>query len=175
MADTLTSGNFVWAEIKASGVGLLETSHIFYHTYLRDIPYLKKIEIPITFAETGLCGEYKDVTLQITATCERPTTRSEVYQYAVKYDSTAGSTTVLYDKLRGAENSSAMISLISWKPPAQAANSEYDCSRCGVAGAASAEGYNSGYGGGVGGGAVDGAGGGSGKAIASVEVRFSQH
>ena len=93
--------------------------HIFSHTYLRDIPYLEKIEIPITFADTELCWEYKDITLQITATCERPTTRSEVYQYAVKYDAATGSTTVLYDTLRGAENSTATIPLISWIPSKQ--------------------------------------------------------
>ena len=152
--------------------------HIFYHTYLRDIPYLETIEVPITFAETELCWEYKDITLQITATCERPTTRSEVYQYAVVYDSAKGATTVQYDKLRGAENSTATIPLISWipskhpttPPSSSAAAGDCDCSRCGGAGSSSAEGYYSGYGGGVGGG---GAGGGSGKAIASMEEVYT--
>ena len=34
--------------------------HLFSHTYLRDIPYLEKVEIPITFAETELYWEYKN-------------------------------------------------------------------------------------------------------------------
>eukprot|EP01036_Dinobryon_divergens_P022997 gene22997-31306_t len=140
--------------------------HIFYHTYLRDIPYLETIEIPITFAETELCWEYKEITLQITATCES----SEVYQYAVAYDSTKGTTTIQYDQLRGAENSTATIPLISWIPKQPTASpssaSNCDCSRYGVTGASSAQGYYSGY---MVEGAVEGAVGGSGKAIASME------
>ena len=147
---------------------------MFQHTYLRDIPYLTTVEVPITFAETDLCAEYKNIVLQITATCERPTTRSQVYQYEVHYDESTGVIEVEYDKRRGAENSTAKIDEISWAPASispPSAASMVDSSNCNCNGMGGSESYYSGYGGGVGGGAVDG-GNGGGKATASVEVQL---
>jgi hypothetical protein len=138
--------------------------HMFSHTYIRDIPYLQFIEIPIAFADTDLCQEYKEISLQITATCERPTTRSEVYQYEIAYNVNTGVAEMQYDRRRGAEKFAAAINRMSWDPAVPASTSAAEASASGSGtncncnfGGGGSEGYYSGYGGG--------------KAISSVEVR----
>jgi len=157
--------------------------HLFYHTNIEKIPYLQFVEIPISFAETELCFDYKDIALQITATCERPTTRSQVYQYEVAYDSKTHTVSVQYDQLRGAENSTVTIPEISWDPSLPSyshvsASASSDATGLGLAAASSA--YYGGAGGGdtyyggfegvTGGGATDGRSGDGGKRITSLEV-----
>lgn len=143
---------------------------MFYHTYIRNIPYLEYIEVPVSFAETNLCSKYKDISLQITATCERPTTRSQVYQYEVGYNSSTGIVEIQYGKRRGAENSTFSIDELSWAPN-QATSTSMDCN-CNNGAGDSAESYYSGYGGGVGGGVVDG-GNGGGKSTSEYMVNIS--
>ena len=126
----------------------------------------------MTFADTDLCLEYRDIELQITATCERPTTRSQVYQYEVEYNYESGVAEIRYDKRRGAENSTVTIDKISWNPspstaPSSSAADAASCKCNGLNGGDSY--YGGGYGGGVGGGATDG-GTGGGIAIASVDL-----
>eukprot|EP01036_Dinobryon_divergens_P028161 gene28161-37060_t len=141
--------------------------HMFSHTYIRDIPYLQFIEIPVSFADTDLCQDYKDISLQITATCERPTTRSEVYQYEIAYNFNTGVAEIQYDNRRGAEKSNAVINTISWTPaePVTPAAEAISGSKCDCNFGGASDGYYSGYGGGVG-----GIGNGGGIAISSVEV-----
>ena len=111
---------------------------------------------------------YKDIALQITATCERPTTRSQVYQYEVEYNSSTGIVEVQYGKRRGAENSTFSIDEISWSPnPISSTLSDGNCNCNGLGD--SPDSYYGGYGGGIGGGAVNG-GNGGGKATADFEV-----
>ena len=140
---------------------------MFSHTYIRDIPYLQFIEIPVSFADTDLCQDYKDISLQITATCERPTTRSEVYQYEIEYNFNTGVAEIQYDNRRGAEKSNAVINTISWTPAESVptASAETSSSKCNCNFGGASDGYYSGYGGGVG-----GIGNGGGIAISSVEV-----
>ena len=144
--------------------------HMFQHTYLRDIPYLKYVEVPITFADTDLCKGYNNIALRIMATCERPTTRSQVYQYEVEYNKSTGTVEIRYDQRRGAENSTFIIDEISWDPSSSSSSSSPSSSssdgkcNCDTLGSGS-EGYYSGYGGGVG-------GNGGGKAVTSVEVHL---
>jgi len=149
--------------------------HVFYHSYLRSIPHNKKIEIPITFSETDLCTEYHDIVLQITATCERPSTRSQVYQYGLKFNGVTQLEELDYSVHREAESSAYTIQEISWKsfppnlvtPPA-ATTATQDCN-CATNSGSGGEGYYSGYGGGLGGGATDG-GNGGGIAITNIET-----
>ena len=127
----------------------------------------------MTFAETGLCSYYKGITLQITATCERPTTRSQVYQYEVAYNSASGIVEIQYDKRRGAENSTVIVPDMFWSANDIDPTSNNNCD-CSSAPGGSMDSYYSGYGGGVGGGASDG-GNGGGKAISGYEVtRFKK-
>ena len=94
--------------------------HMFYHTFITSIPYLQYVEIPVSFAETGLCSVYKNVALQITATCERSAT---VYQYGVEYNPATGDMNVNYNERRTAENSTATIDTISWSSITSASSS----------------------------------------------------
>lgn len=45
-----------------------------------DVPFQELVEIPLVLTNTGLCNEYKRVTLSLTATCEKPDSHSHVYQ-----------------------------------------------------------------------------------------------
>ena len=169
--DSVNKSSYTYFQCGGDG-NIAGLDHMFQHTYIRDIPYLKTVEVPIAFADTDLCTSYKKIALQITATCERPTTRSEVYQYEVLYQEASGTIAVQYDKRRGAENSSAYIDEMSWEPappPSSSATSSTAASSCNCNGLSGGpESYYSGYGGGVGGGTANG-GSGGGKAIASVE------
>ena len=90
----------------------------FSETDLKHIPYKELIEIPIAFGGGGngagiinLCETFKDIELQIMATCEIPTSNSQVYQYGIDPSTSA----VSYDPARRlyAANSTAKFS-VSW-------------------------------------------------------------
>jgi hypothetical protein len=138
---------------------------MFSHTYIRDIPYLQLIEIPVSFADTDLCKDYNDISLQITATCERPSTRSEVYQYEIEYNFNTGVAEIQYDNRRGAEKSNEVINTLSWAPVDSIPTDASSSSKCNCNFGGASDGYYSGYGGGVG-----GIGNGGGIAISSLEV-----
>ena len=63
----------------------------FSQTDLQRIPYNVLIEVPITVTQGPLCTKYNSIEVQIIATCEIPTSESQVFQYgivngAISYD-----------------------------------------------------------------------------------------
>ena len=63
----------------------------FSQTDLQRIPYNLLIEVPITVTQGQLCSKYNSIEVQIIATCEIPTSESQVFQYgivngAISYD-----------------------------------------------------------------------------------------
>lgn len=86
--------------------------YMFSHTYIRKIPYLSAVEVPVTFAATGLCRSF-EIDLHIIATCEMPSPGSDVYQYGVQYNPNTGGTEILYDYKRGPESSTIKL-FMSW-------------------------------------------------------------
>ena len=63
----------------------------FSQTDLQRIPYNLLIEVPITVTQGQLCTKYNSIEVQIIATCEIPTSESQVFQFgivngAISYD-----------------------------------------------------------------------------------------
>lgn len=55
----------------------------FSQSTLQFLPYNQPVEIPFTVTEGRLCKAYKDISLIIIATCELPTSNSQIYQYGI--------------------------------------------------------------------------------------------
>jgi len=58
----------------------------FSQTDIQEIPYLKEIEVSFSVTRTGLCHKYLNLKVQLTSTCERPSSSSFKYQYGVYID-----------------------------------------------------------------------------------------
>ena len=91
----------------------------FSNTDLERIPYNRLVEVPFSVTNTAgsiaLCNVFNDIAVQIIATCEMPTSSSEVYQYGVEYDDAAKQTIIKYDPAHRiyASNSTATFS-VKW-------------------------------------------------------------
>ena len=110
--------------------GLMVT---FQNSDLRRIPYNRLVEVifTVTNNQNGaayMCNTFNDISVQIIATCELPSSNSYVYQYGVAYNETSKSTTVFYDVSHRiyASNSSATFS-VSW-PTARRLSFAEQCS-----------------------------------------------
>lgn len=114
--DSVNKSSYEYFECGQPG-NIAGLDHMFHHSFfIADIPYLKYVEIPVTFAETGLCSVYNKIDLQIMASCEMSTKKSQVYQYGEEYNPSTGEMNVQYDVRRAAENSTATIDKIIWDP-----------------------------------------------------------
>ena len=127
--DTVNTSSYEYFACGKPG-NIAGLDHLFHHSvFIPDIPYLQFVEIPITFADTGLCSTYKKIALQIIASCERKNQKSEVYQYGEEYNPLTGEINLNYDTRRAAENSTVTIDEISWtetSPMATTADSSSD-------------------------------------------------
>jgi hypothetical protein len=82
---------------------------------LEDIPYQSEIEVPFFVSKSGLCDNFKDIEIQITAACEEATSSSAVKQYPVQYDANTKSVQILYNSTLGANQASAKFDVV-WAP-----------------------------------------------------------
>ena len=92
----------------------------FSHTDIERIPFNRLIEIPFTvtnnfYGPNGLCGEFNSIEVRLIATCERPRSSSQVYQYGVVYNETSKQVNIFYDPAHRiyASNSTATFS-VNW-------------------------------------------------------------
>lgn len=112
--DTVNSSSFEFFACGKPG-NIAGLDHFFHHSaFIADIPHLQFVEIPITFADTGLCLTYSKIVLQIIATCEMKNQKSEVYQYGEELNPLTGELNINYNIRRAAENSTVIIDEISW-------------------------------------------------------------
>ena len=93
---------------------------VFCSEDIFQIPYNHLVEVQFIatnsfYGPPGLCDEFKDVEVQLIATCEIPTSSSHVYQYGVDYDASTKQTTVIYDPAHRmySSNSTATFS-VKW-------------------------------------------------------------
>ena len=107
-------GNYTCG-VSGQGSGLVV---LFSSTDIQRIPYNNLVEVPFTVTHVyngpiSLCNEFNDIVLRITATCEQPSSSSDVYQYGVAYNQTTKQTTVMYDPAHRiyASNSTATFSV----------------------------------------------------------------
>jgi hypothetical protein len=84
-------------------------------TDIQGIPYNSWIEVPftVTNAAIGLCNEFKDISVSITATCEASSSSSQVYQYGVIYDPVTRDVSIDYGTIVTAASSSATFN-VEW-------------------------------------------------------------
>ncbi len=108
-------GNYTCG-VSGQGSGLVV---LFSSTDIQRIPYNNLVEVPFTVTHVyngpiSLCNEFNDIVLRITATCEQPSSSSDVYQYGVAYNQTTKQTTVMYDPAHRiyASNSTATFSVM---------------------------------------------------------------
>jgi hypothetical protein len=78
------------------------------------IPFNELVEIPFTVSSMGICDSYKDISVEIIASCEMPSPNSQVFQYGVltAEDGTQSVSYDLDDRLY-ASNSSATFN-VEW-------------------------------------------------------------
>jgi hypothetical protein len=88
----------------------------FMETDLQNIPYRQQIEVPFSLSFSGIpiCHRFKDISIQIIATCEIPKPNSQVYQYAVKKGDVNGR--IDYANVLGASNSTYSFD-VAWAKP----------------------------------------------------------
>jgi hypothetical protein len=55
----------------------------FSETELEKIPFHEEVEVSLSVTRAGLCNVFTDVVVQLTSTCERPSSNSFKYQYDV--------------------------------------------------------------------------------------------
>jgi hypothetical protein len=78
------------------------------------IPFNELVEIPFTVTSMGICDSYKEISVEIIASCEMPSPNSQVFQYGVLTadDGTQSVSYDLDDRLY-ASNSSATFN-VEW-------------------------------------------------------------
>ena len=93
---------------------------VFSREDIYQIPYNRLVEVQFTVSNVlngplSLCDEFNDVQVQLIATCEIPTSNSQVYQYGVLYNTETKQTEILYNSADRiyASNSTATFS-VKW-------------------------------------------------------------
>jgi hypothetical protein len=98
----------------------------FMSTDLRQIPHQQMVEVPfsVSLGYNSLCVTYTDIRLEIVATCEIPTSESQVYQYGVHLNPNTNEVSILYNTRIYASNASATFN-VEWPLPGSRRMSEY--------------------------------------------------